>query len=465
MSNRKLSRREFLKLSGTVAAGAVLASCAPATPTAAPTTIPPTPKPGETVAPTAVPTAKPITGNVVLMGNAGEISQAQMDQFAADNPGITIEFLVDDLNRFFAMLAAGSALDIKRTQAPIISSYLARKLLLDLTAYFQASELTKVDDLAPVNKGYFAKSATEVGEGNMYGMCKDFSPDMTLWVNDALFEAAGVTPLDDTKSITYAQWHDYAKEVAVFEGQRIATWGFGYSDGWIDRGWMAMLAETSKSLYKNGFSAVDFGDDTKALADYFYTVAKERLCANPLDASPNGWAGGDFTAAILATMQYGYWYGGMSETDANRGKVRMLPAPTWSGVHLDPTITGTGWVVMANTQNPDAAWKVFEWYMGGQPSIDRAGSGWGVPALKSQWALMPNNTPFQKQVQKVLTGELAVNDVTMQYNPFLGENTFYNAWNLHLNEALTGTITFDELCSKVESDVNTAISEGVSRLG
>jgi hypothetical protein len=48
---KKLTRREMLKLSGTVAAGSLLAACAPAV---APTPVPATPVP-PTVAPTAVP--------------------------------------------------------------------------------------------------------------------------------------------------------------------------------------------------------------------------------------------------------------------------------------------------------------------------------------------------------------------------------------------------------------------------
>jgi len=474
MSQKKISRRELLKLSGTVISGAILASCTPAsTPTAAPTEPPaataaPTVAPGATAAPTVAPTSAPppkaVEGNVVVMAQRNELSEDQEAQFEAENPGITIELVEQSTERFFAMLAAGAQLDLYRTQAPIVPSLLARKLLYDLTPYFEASELIKIDDLADANKGYWAESALEVGSGKIYGMVKDFSPDHTVWVNDAKFEEAGITPVDDTTPMTYEQWHDLANQVAKFEGDRIATWGFGYSNGWIDRIWMDRLAETGKSLYKDGFTKIDFGDDTKALANYFYTVAKERLCESPVDASPNGWAGGDFAAGILATMQYGYWFGGMCETDANRGKVRMLPAPTWSGVHQDPTVTATGFVMMSGTQVPDAAWKVFEWYMGGQPSIDRAGSGWGVPALKSQWSLMPNTTPFHQQVQKVLAGELAVSNVKLQYNPFLGEGSFYNAWNTHLNEALTGTITFDELCSLTEKDVNTLISEGISRM-
>jgi len=465
MTTNKLSRREFLKLSGVAAAGAILASCAPkATPTPAPTTAPTT-APGVTEAPTQAPPPKKIEGTVVVMHQRNEWSEAQDAQLKELYPDITLEFIQNDVQRFFAMLAAGAQLDLYRTQAPIIPQLLARKLLYDMTPYFETSEAIHVDDLAPANKSYWAKSALEVGEGNIYGMVKDWSPDFTVFINDALFEAASVTPPDDTTPLTYQQVHEYATQVAKFEGQRIATWGYGYANGWVDRIWMNCLAETGKSLYKNSFAQVDFGDDTKALAKYYFDIANENLCESSRNPSPQGWAGGDFPTGVLAMMQYGYWFSAMAEGDPNRGKVRMLPAPTWSGDHSDPCMTATGMVMISKTQNPDATWKVFEWYNSGQPALDRAGSGWGVPAFISWYDKMPKETPFQQQVQKVLAGEMAVADKTLQFNPFLGEAALYNAWNTHLNEALSGTITFDQLCSLTESDVNTLIQEGIDRIG
>jgi multiple sugar transport system substrate-binding protein len=127
-------------------------------------------------------------------------------------------------------------------------------------------------------------------------------------------------------------------------------------------------------------------------------------------------------------------------------------------------MTATGMVMISQTQNPNAAWKVFEWYNAGQPSIDRAGSGWGVPALKSQFELMPKESPYQQQVQKVLASEIAVSDKYLQFNPFLGEASFVDAWNRNLDQALRDEITFDECLANVESEVNTLIQEGIDRL-
>jgi hypothetical protein len=82
---KKLTRREMLKLSGTVAAGSLLAACAPAVaPTVAPTPVPPTVAPTAvppTVAPTKVPPtsapapAGPVTLKVFDPSGAFEVTQ------------------------------------------------------------------------------------------------------------------------------------------------------------------------------------------------------------------------------------------------------------------------------------------------------------------------------------------------------------------------------------------------------
>ena len=79
-------------------------------------------------------------------------------------------------------------------------------------------------------------------------------------------------------------------------------------------------------------------------------------------------------------QQYGFWFSAMAESDDNRGNVMMLLAPTWTGVRNNRTITSTGAIMTADSQNPDAAWKAFEFYHAGAPSVERAGSGWGVLA-------------------------------------------------------------------------------------
>lgn len=450
-----LNRRAMLKVAGAATVSALLASCAPKT------EAPEVEAEKEAEAPPAE-----VKGTVTIMHFRHELTEDQEKQFEGDNPGIQIEFVQADQTRFFAMYAAGTPPDLYRLQAPSIPQMLARRLLYDLTPYFEKSQVLRLDDLAPANDYYKAESPLEIGKGRIYGMCKDFSPDFTVFANKAIFEEAGLPAPDDSKAMSYQEIMDLAKKITKFEGDRLLKLGYAYEAGWIDRIWMNMLAELGQSLYTEGFDKINISgnEEAKKVVQYYYDLAKEKVTVSPQNPSPNGWFGTDFTAGILGMAQYGFWFSAMAEADANRGQVMMLPGPTWAGKRRDPTMTATGMIMTSATQVPDAAWKVFEWYNGGQPSIDRAKSGWGVPALKSQVSLIPQETDFQKQAFKVLQGELALNTPPLQFNPFVGETVVPDSWSKNLDQALRGELTFDEMVANIESEVNASIKDSIERI-
>ena len=471
MDSKTLSRRDFLRASALTAAGAALAACAPSAPEATeapaaeePAVEEPAAEAPATEAPAAEAPAPAEAVNVVMMHQRNELSEEEEAQFEADYPDVAIELIEGNDNEFLARIAAGSPVDLRRTQAPAVPQFLNRELMYDLTPFFETSDVLKPDDLAPANAYYMANSPTTIGEGNIYGMCKDWSPDFTMWAFTDAFEEAGVDVPDETTVLTYAEVADLAEKLTVFEGDRVARWGFAYADAWIDRIWMSLLDELGQSLYVEDYSSINLtaNDDLKAMAQYFFDLASNNFIANPLNPTTS-WIGDDFGRGLVGLIQYGYWFGGMAESDVTAGKVVMLPAPTWSGERLDRTITATGMFMVSKTEVPDAAWQVFEWYNGKEPAEARAASGWGVPALKSMYDMMPNETEFDQQKRRVLQGELDLETPPVQFNPFIGAEVVANTWLLYLEQALSGDMTLDELLMTVEEEVNVAIDEGMER--
>ena len=466
MFKKTISRREMLKLTGMAVAGTILASCAPQT-TAQPQ---PTSTTASAAQATATPVAKAASGEVVVLWQPSEFKTDYVTQFQTDHPSITITSVdSSDITKFFAMIAAGTPPDIVRCQAPDIPGYLARNLLKDLTPYFAASTALKADDMMPANDYYKAKSPLEIGSGNIYGMCKDFSPDFTVFAANKPFADAGVPMPDPTKALSYADIADLAAKVTKKEGDRISMWGYGYESGWIDRIWMNNLAELNQSLFSSDYKAIVLSSNPEVvkILKYYYDLAQQNLTANPLNPSPNGWNGTDFTAGILGMMQYGFWYTGdiLSNNDTLQSQAVMLPGPTWAGVPRDPTMTATGGVIEADAKNPDAAWLVYEYFMSGQPAIDRAQSGWGVPALKSLMNQIPQQNDFQKQCYQVLQSELNLNTPPLQFNPYLGGADVETSWAKFLEQALRGTITFDAMVTNIETEVNGLIADNVTKIG
>jgi multiple sugar transport system substrate-binding protein len=500
MSGRLVARRRLLAGFALSGLGLLAAACAPAAPTPTPeakapaptptpvpatptpapkpaaqptpTPVPPTPTPVPKPQPTATPAPPQLRAGeklVTVMYHPNEFKDSHREAFEKANPGIRLYIIATDHVALIAMTAAGNPPDMFRVQAPDLPGFLVRKMLRDLTDLFRSSTLIKIDDLAEANKNYWYEGLTP-GRGKIYGMTKDWSPDMTLFINKKLFEQAGVSVPGDEKPLTYSDLADLAQKLTKRTGDRTEVMGFGYQNSWFDRIVEVLLNEDGTSLWTPDYSQARLTiPENRKVFQYFFDLDRKNVTFNPLNPSTS-WPGDQFTKGQVAIVQYGYWFSAMAESDQTKGQVMMLPSPVWGPNHKSPTITATGHVIHAQTKVLDEAWKVFEWFSAGDPAIERAKSGWGVPALKSLYKLMPSETPFQKQVQKVLQNELKMSDVAVRFNPYINtsenvsRNTFNSSYFKHLEAALKNQITFDQLLQNVEREVNLAIKEGMERL-
>lgn len=498
--NRSLfRRRQLISLLGMAAAGTALAACAsssatptaaPAAPTQAPATQPAataTTGPAATpttaaVAPTATPApsgqaAAPAGASrvtITFMYHRGEFPEKEQADFEKVNPNIKINLVNPDPVHLMAMTTAGNPPDIFRLVAPELPGYLIRKLVYDLTDYFKASQILKLDDLHEVCKNYWYSGLT-VGSGKIYGMVKDWSPDLTLWVNKVIFANAGVPVPPDDQRISYQDLHQLATKLTKRQGGKTIIMGYGgAADMGFDRTVEVQLNSVGTSLYSDDFTEVRLTtSEAKDVMQYWFSMAKENVWWNPLNP-PGSWPGEEFAKGKEAIVQYGFWYAGaiaqgtFSGGKATQDVFAMLPAPVWGKKVMDPTIAATGGSAHAKTKNPEAMWKFFEYFFGAEPAVNRAKSGWGVPALKSLFQYLPNETPFQQQVRRVLDGELKVADVQVRFNPYINpgenisQNGFNSSWEKNLEAALKGQITFGQLLSNVQKDVNAVIKDNLT---
>jgi multiple sugar transport system substrate-binding protein len=451
IEDSRISRRRFLQgaagAAGTVAAGSLFG-------------------PGHA---RALPRRRLAPTKVVLMGK--ELSADDVTAFESAHPNISVELLQPDAAKFQAMMAAGQPPDIWRTQAPLVPQWAKRGQLLNLDKYFNQSDLIHPADLTPANNYYRFKNG-KIGVGPRYGMAKDWSPDETVWVNTDFFKGTGIHIPGPTDRWTYDDLWEISLKLKKKNPSTKWILDVANSYAWIDRHVMVQLASVGKSLYPKDFGHINLTKSPAAMAafQYSFRYSQHKLDLGPENANPDGWSGPGFVTPTgkVAMTQYGYWFLGQI-TDTKSAKVnarsRMLTAPIWKGgKHLDPTITATGWVISSNTKNPDAAWTLFEWYMGGKPARDRAGIGWGVPAQRSLFDRLPEKTLVQRNAKKTLLHELPASNVALQYNPYLVglvDNTAVaTAYQKYLADAAKGRMSFKDFMKKVEADTNRAIAVG-----
>ena len=467
-----LSRRRMIGILGFASITTVLAACSqsPGSSVAA-TTVPggtPTPNPGG-AAPNATPAAaKPALTQgqklLTLMFVRPMLSEKQQAQYEKEHPDIRIYFQNVDLVALMAESAAGTPPDIFRVSAPDLPGFLVRKILYDLTPYYKASSVLKISDMAPADKNYWY-AGLESGKGEIYGEVNDWSPDMSLWINAKMFQEASLPIPGETEPLTSDQIVEYAQKLTKKVGDRTTVMGFGYgfSDGVVE----ANVHQLGASIWAPDFSKVNLhSDQARKVLQFHFNLAKANTTYNPLNPPPSN-PTDSFKAAQAAMVQAGYYYGAQVETDKTRGDVHIRPAIKFGTNFIDPCLSAVGTAVHAKTKIIDDVWKFLEWMHGGQPAIDRATSGWGVPGLLSLYKYMPDSTPFQKEVQRVLTNELKFTDTTVRFNPYISQepqSSFTVSWLQHLEAALRNQETFDQVLSNVEKDVNNAIQDGMSRM-
>lgn len=366
----------------------------------------------------------PVTIRVAL--NKGEVSDDEVKEFQTNNPNIKIELEEFNAQKLAGQIATNDAPDIIRAQGAVdLTSYVVKGMAMDITPYLKKSDILKEDDfLPPVN--LFRFDGKVQGQGPLYGMPKDWSPDFTIFYNKTLFDAAGVKVPDANKPLTWNEVIDLGKKLTLKDGDKIKQYGLalgGKTQADLSS-IMLYLASKGVKVFSDDMKTVDFTKpEVKEAVSLWVDAAKSNIGKNDINQDPAPWGGDLFINNKAAMIMSGYWFSGIIRGDekmkTHLGDYGMLPAPiVENGKRVSPTGAATGFIINKNSENPDQAWKVFEYIMGGTPAKNRASSGWGVPVLKSLLPLIPQQSDFDKRVYSQLQEEMKYSNIPLESNPF-----------------------------------------------
>jgi multiple sugar transport system substrate-binding protein len=398
---------------------------------------------------------------VVMMIGAAEFPEEERKLFETKYSPYKIEFIETDMTKMMAMFAAGQPLDIFRNFGINAGYLVGRRIPKDLTEYFAVSQSLKLDNIMPVND-YF------VVAGRRYGICKDWSPDYSIWIRKDHFEEAGIAIPKDTEPVPMQTWRQWSSKLTKKEGNRITRWGTEWALLQNVLFYQPTTYATPATLFApdNTKMALISNKDNYEAAKFMFDWKKEGGIPSPLNPTIGTGASVDFQSGVCASTAYGYWLSGRVSTatwDINKNAM-MLPAPKWGPTYTNPCGAATGAYINAYTRVPDAAWKLFEFYFGEESATARAKIGWGVPALKSLLEVLPRTEPWRLQTYNMLQWELKNSKAfKIDFNPYIDLNTINPTWTKYEESALKGQITFDEMLKNIETDLNKLIDDGIKR--
>ena len=404
---------------------------------------------------------------LTVMYASNELTKQHIADFERQNPDIKIQFIENDEARLNAMLASGSPPDFVRGAAVGSANNNARGLATSLDEYLDKSSVLTRGDLLPVNDNW-RWDGRRIGAGPYYGITKDWSQDATIWYNRALFDRAKIDYLSTTEPVTHDQLLDIARKLAVRKDGKTTVYGLGVEWQWgLSGPLFSMILSQGGTVYNGDLTETDLTTaEAKRALQWLVDLAQSGAAPSSLNPLPDGADLSTFMAGRMAVSQDGFWYGGnfIKAPAALQAGIRMAPAPVMGGTRVSPCYAGQGAWIPAKSKNKDAAWKLMEYFMAGPPAVERATSGWGLPALKSLLPKLPQELPYQKEAYRTSQAELAYN-VSMPDSPYILGTNWINTLNQYVDQAARRKITVDVAAQKVTDDINKLLKQGKDRIG
>ncbi|MDX6741968.1 extracellular solute-binding protein [Actinocorallia sp. A-T 12471] len=405
------------------------------------------------------------TGELTVMTHVDEFDEPARK--AAENAlGVRVRRIDPDLTRLTAMLAEGRPPDLVRGTGTLDTPFLAAsRLALDLDPYLAASTAIDAADLDPVND-IWRFDGVRQGAGPRYGLVKDYSQDGMFWCDAEVFERAGVAPPDPSRQLGHDAWLDLARELTVRRGGRTSTYGLDVSSlgGFIHL--MGMTAAAGGRVFGDDLATVDFSaPEPKEVLRWYLSYIRARTGFSPVDLNPDGWSWPAFQARRMAMVMSGYWLGALvGDEPALAEHARLMPAPSFGGPRVSPCYAAVGLWIPKACPIPETAWAFLEWYFAGPPAVERAGQGFGIPALTSLQAKLPDARPFQKEALEVQRAELPYLSV-LSFTPYARSEALDSVVNRVVPEVFARDASPGGLADALNREINEVLARGRERVG
>jgi len=356
MLAKRITRRDFLKLSSVAAAGAAMAACAPQPAAPAPAAEPA----GGAEAPQAE-EAGPVTLNYWFCwsGIYQEKQRAILDVFEQEfDDQIKIADLTVPSNirdKMLTAVAADAAPDCAACFGDVVT-LAAKGAFISIDDYVKASSIIKLDAL------YEPRVQATFWRGKQFGLPYNCSAELLIWNSDVLNEVG----VDPTKQIeTWDEFTEVSKKIVKYDDNgNLARAAY---TNWFPR-------HSATWFWINGGDAYDATNDKitidqpqnveglQTLIDYAWNVYGDVAKADDFNAGAGAEAQGPFCIGAMAATYDGDW--GPSTYHSWCPDIKMWPQlfpKAAKGTELVACGAGDFQAILRGAPHPDQAYQFIEW--------------------------------------------------------------------------------------------------------
>ena len=269
--------------------------------------------------------------------------------------GYQVDLQVITWDQYWTLLEAGASggdmPDVFWMHSNESQKYMENGILMDLTDKIKSSDKLEMDKFPKEIKSIYEY------DGKTYAIPKDVDT-IALWYNKKMFDEAGLAYPDDTW--TWDDYYNAAVKLTKPDGSQFGTAmnPSNNQDGWYNIVYSMGGKVILDDMKKSGM------DDPNTLKAMEY-VDKLRKDAMP-DATVMSETGTDvlLQSGKIAMLPQGSWMVAPfkdNEYIAENCDIAVLPKDATTGKRVS-LYNGLGWAANAKTKNPEAAWKLIEWF-------------------------------------------------------------------------------------------------------
>jgi len=399
--------------------------------------------------------AKKITLYYDYGGGLGELEALKkvVASFEEKNPGIKVEIILAPAgqawSKLLTMIASGDPPDAAWFDDEVFPRFASEGLLMDLTDRLKKSKVIKTTDYYPTARQAYTWNNRWYGLPNIGG-------SVVLFYNKTMFDKAGLKPpqgekwtVDDfLKAAQKLTKDENGDGIPETYGTGIRTW-WPYWQSWIWRNKGSILSADKKRCVMDSPEAIE--------AMEFYIGLRTKYKVAP-SASIEKEQGSDmlFMSGKLAMWPNGSWalpnYRTIKDFEWD-----ICLVPRWKTGSIE-RVSWDGWIVPANSRNPELGWKLIEFLGGGEGLKEFVDLG-GLPPLKSvaesplfleTKGKSPKN--IKAFVDALYGGRTRLSEITVKYdemNTLLGQI---------FDEAFLGSKPVAQACKEAAVEVTKLLS-------
>lgn len=306
----------------------------------------------------------------------GAVWQKIAEAFEAEHPDINVNIEVADWNSYWEKLrvqvSGGTPPDVFAMDAPLYPDWQSRGALLNLQPYLDAAP-DMLEGIYPITL-----EAYKTDEG-MFGLPRDFQT-IVLFYNKDMFDEAGVDyPTEDWT------WDDFREAAAALTIDKDGNGSIDQWGAWAEVYDMEPL--WGPVVWSHGGQIVDIDagetliDSAEARAGFEFIRSvwlDDKSMPTSEQLSQYGWDG--LLSKVAAMGFSGHWsVPEYAEAGLNLGVVPVPAGPAGRKT----MVNSAGFVISANSRNPDAAWEFVQFATSEAGQAELARIGLAIPIRES----------------------------------------------------------------------------------